>query len=1124
MGDGGDRGSRAFVGRDREVAELLAGLRDAVGGRGRLFLITGEPGIGKTWLAEYVAERALELDVRVLWGRCWEGGGAPPFRPWTQLIGALVEGNDERKLADWLGGRGAQIARVVPSLAERFGGPAVPAAGSSESDAARFYLFDAVTSLIRRAAAVQPLLLVLDDLHAADNPSLLLLQFLARHLRGARLLVLATYRDVPAVPASGAGDVLAELVREGQLLQLQGLDRAEVRGLIEALSGSPPSEAKLSAVHERTEGNPLFVRELVRLLTAEAAPGRPGRLGRTIPGSVRAVIERRLAPLSADAVQVLAAAAVAGRDFDISLVGPACELPAERVIGALSEAVAQGIVAEEVDSGGGYRFSHSLIREVLYARLPVPIRMQLHRRLGEVIERLDGGGSGSHVAELSRHFAEVAAAGEAAKALTYAQQAGDRAMGMHAYEEAAAEYQRALLALRLLGWDDALGCELLLHQGSAQARAGHYEQAGETYLRAAELSRTLRSPERLARAALGFGERQVEAGLVNRPLVALLREALDGLDRRDDPLRARLLARLSLEFTFTNETSLTMALSQDAVAMARRLADPDALRDAIDARWMAVWGPDGLSERTALADEILRLAWDIGDRGMEMEGRLRRAASSLESGDFPAVQADIAAHARLTEEIPMAVHRWAAMTMHAMRALLAGSFEEAEEVAGEALNLQPARPNVLFTHIDQVALLRWEQGRLGSLRDEWQTVVDRFPGAAFARVWLGLADADLGDRDAARRGLRSVVEHLPRLPRNGVWLPSAALAALLCACLNDNEAADVLYPLLLPYAGHVIALTAPQPVVCLGSASFYLALLCSMTSRWTEAADHFEAALRVHDRLGARSLLARARYEYAAMLIRRGRSSDSSRTLRLLDNALATARTLGMAGVAEQIRTLVPARTGGPAPESARAAAPEVAGDLFRREGQYWTVRYEGSVAHLKDSKGLQYLARLLAHPAREFHVADLEAATTRTTRTAPAAAGERAPGGELRVRADLGDAGTMLDSRAKAAYRARLDELRAELDEAERFNDPGRAARAAEERDFLVGELARAVGLGGRDRRAASHAERARLNVTRAIRAAMVNLARANPALGRHLSSTIHTGRYCSYAPDPRAPVTWTF
>jgi hypothetical protein len=205
-----------------------------------------------------------------------------------------------------------------------------------------------------------------------------------------------------------------------------------------------------------------------------------------------------------------------------------------------------------------------------------------------------------------------------------------------------------------------------------------------------------------------------------------------------------------------------------------------------------------------------------------------------------------------------------------------------------------------------------------------------------------------------------------------------------------------------------------------------------------------------------------------------------------------------------------------------QAAGPPSSRNLFRREGEYWTVRYQGSVVRLRDAKGLRHLARLLADPGREFHAVDLEAAQSRPAAAAPLSsrAGAGEPG--LVARRDLGDAGALLDATAKAAYQARLGELQAELEEAEQCNDPARATKARHEREFLVAELARAVGVGGRDRRAAAHAERARLNATRAIRAAVANLARANPPLGQHLAATVRTGRYCAYAPDPRAPIAW--
>jgi hypothetical protein len=260
-----------------------------------------------------------------------------------------------------------------------------------------------------------------------------------------------------------------------------------------------------------------------------------------------------------------------------------------------------------------------------------------------------------------------------------------------------------------------------------------------------------------------------------------------------------------------------------------------------------------------------------------------------------------------------------------------------------------------------------------------------------------------------------------------------------------------------------------------------------------------------------------------ALPLARGQATDRDWAIEFLQEAVADPREIEMMLVCEGFQALQAALAGamvpaGPAAAEVAAMA-EAANNLFCREGQYWIVVFDGAVVRLKHTKGLRHLARLLAQPGREFHTLDLEAADGHAAPPeARAGRGER----ELAVRRDLGDAGVLLDATAKAAYQARLEELQDELEEAEDHNDPTRAAKARQEIDVLVAELARAVGLGGRDRRAASHAERARLNATRAIRAAMANLAKVNPALGRHLAATVRTGRYCSYTPDPRVSITW--
>jgi tetratricopeptide (TPR) repeat protein len=504
-----------------------------------------------------------------------------------------------------------------------------------------------------------------------------------------------------------------------------------------------------------------------------------------------------------------------------------------------------------------------------------------------------------------------------------------------------------------------------------------------------------------------------------------------------------------------------------------------------------------------------------GDPEAELIGRARRIGCSIESGDIRAAEADIAAHAELANELRMPYHQWTTASMVAMRALLEGSLAAAEELAEAAPGLLPGRRDALYANLSQLTMIRWDHGRLDEMQSGWQEIVDAFPQASFSRGWLSLAAAEVGREDDARRWLSTLVDAVHNVPRNGIWLPALAVAALAAARLGDSEAAASVHPLLLPYAEQVIVVTVPHPVACFGAASLYLALLDAMMSRWEEADDRFAAAIRTNTSLGARSLLARTQYEYARMLMLWGRARDRRRALGLLESAETTARALGIAAVVDGIERLRELDAGA----AVAAGGPRAA---FRREGDYWTVVYEGSLVRIRDSKGLRYLAALLANPGREFHVIDLEGQRQAEVTAATARSVRWSGSGELEARSDLGDAGAMLDATAKAAYKARLEDLQSELSEAESFNDLARVGRAKEEIDFLTRELARAVGLGGRDRRAASHAERARLNVTRAIRAAMGNLSQANPALGQHLSSTIRTGRYCSYTPDPRAEITW--
>jgi tetratricopeptide (TPR) repeat protein len=331
----------------------------------------------------------------------------------------------------------------------------------------------------------------------------------------------------------------------------------------------------------------------------------------------------------------------------------------------------------------------------------------------------------------------------------------------------------------------------------------------------------------------------------------------------------------------------------------------------------------------------------------------------------------------------------------------------------------------------------------------------------------------------------------------------------------------VLYDLLSPYADRSVVID--WGIVSSGSVSRYLGILASTADRFDEASGHFERAIERDESIGAWPNVAHARREQSAMLLRRDASGDRERAVELLGTALRGAERSGMTGLTHEVASMLSDLGEIPAGVTARPRAERLAGpaNLFRREGEYWSVTFEGDSFRLKDSKGLRYLAKLLARPGTEMFSLDLILADSGQAAPRPGAR-ERAEAG-LQV-SGPGDAGEMLDATAKAQYKERLDELREELEEAESFNDPERAARAQQEIEFLAHELSAAVGLGGRDRKAASESERARVNVTRAIRAAVDRIAEHSAALGKHFEATIRTGTFCAYTPDPRMPASWRF
>lgn len=1111
-----------FVGRGRELEELQTGLEGIRSGRGRLFLVGGEAGIGKSGLADEFAMRAEALGFGVLWGRCWEAGGAPAYWPWVQCLRSYVREAEPEMLRALLGPDAPHLAHLLPELRELF--PDLPAPPLLDSEAARFRLFDAATTFLRRAAGARPLVVVLDDLHAADVPSLLLLQFLAGELKQSPLVVVGLYRQDELGPDHPVASVLAELGREPatRTLLLGGLGPEDVARFIEISTGIPPHRGLVAALHGETEGNALFIGEIVRLLAHEGRLGEAvegGSLRLNLPPGVREVIGRRKRHLSAECSRVLTLASVLGREFDLDALERLSRTSRDGLLRMLDEAESARVVIGVPAALGRMRFAHALIRDVFYEDVTAAARVRLHRRAGEALESLCADHLDPHLAELAHHFVEAAPGGEVEKAVAYARAAGDRAARLLAFEEAARLYRMALRALELRRSPaPELSCEILLSLGDAQMRANDVE-GRETFVRAADLARGIRSPLHLARAALGHGGRFVWArSCLNPRTVLLLREALAAVGQDDSVLRTRLLARLAGALRDEPNGEERHALSREAVEIARRLGEPATLAYSLDGRYAATWEPGGAHERLAIATELTRVAESAADPERVVQGHHYRLVALLELGELPAAHAALEAKARVAEELRQPAQRWYVAVMRACLALFEGRLAEAEELMHAARALHDSGSwNAGVSFAVQLFALRREQGRLEEVEELIRRSVAEFTTFPMFRSILALLYAETGREAEARQVFETAAAaDFADLPWDSEWLFGSTLLAEVACRLGDLPRAATLYRLIAPYARFNVVAPAE---VSTGSAARSLGLLAATLSRWEEAERHFQDALGMNQRMGARPWAARTRFDLARMLLARDRPGDRGDARELLRQVLRSGESLGMTALSRQASSLLEGLEEGAVP-SGRGAARSLADEsgprlqlhVFRREGEYWSVHYEGGTCRLKDSKGLRYIARLLAEPAREVHALDLVAGARPEVK--PAEAGLRADG--------PGDAGEVLDARAKAEYRERIRELEEELEEARSWCDFARAERAEEERDFLVRELSRAVGLGGRDRRAGSAAERARISVTRAIKRGLGRIEEHHPVLGLHLASTIRTGAFCSYTPDPRLPVLW--
>jgi DNA-binding SARP family transcriptional activator len=895
----------AFVGREPELEQLDRALGVALSGSGRLLMLAGEPGIGKTRTAAEFAAHARSRGVRVLWGRCYETEGAPPYWPWLEALRSYLGDRDHSHL----GVSPAVLAELLPELRERL--PYLePAPEIADPKQARFRLLDTTTTFLIGAARTEPLVLILDDLHAADAGSLMLLEFVAHRLSDAPLLVVGTFRDVELTRGHPLSHALAELTRERlfERLPLRGLAEADVRRFLEVTLGVAAPDALVTAVHAQTEGNPLFVTEVVRLLVQEGrltpdtlVEGRDWSIG--VPEGVRDVIGRRLDRLSPRCNDLLRLASVLGSEFRLDqLARLNDDLSPDELLETVEEALAANLVEEVPDGADCYRFPHTLIQETLAAELSTTRRVRLHARIGEALEELYGPRAEAHAGELVHHFAEAETVLGATKLVQYAQLAGEQALAAHAYEEARAYFERALAAQEGDAIDEEMAAVLFgLARSELASRErydlgealNHMRDAFDYYADAGDRRRALEVAAYPIPPAYDWPE---VTELVERALAMV---------PPDSPDAGRLLSTLGW-FTGLRDYETAQDAFERSLASARRHGDTALERRALANHahvdfWHLNW--HGCLEKSLTAIE---LALEADDSRTEVAARSDAARMSAAYGDTGAARAHTARMLEQAEKVRERYWLVAARVNTMWLDILEGNWGDARKLSDDGLTLQPGDARNLGSRAfleSQLGEFSKADSYLERLLSSRQLAAPAFPYedvcvAAFiplvdgirgndARFDTALASAEVVHSEAI------VVPLLDLLTRVG--------EGLVAAQRGDAASAGEQYAVLADLRGTAVPMFGIATDRVLGLLS--LAMGC-----FDRALSHFEDAVAFCRRAGYRPEYAWSAIDYADALSISTHPDDAERAARLQDESLAVARDLGMHPLADHLRAHTGAR------------------------------------------------------------------------------------------------------------------------------------------------------------------------------------------------------------------------
>ena len=897
-----------YVGRVAERERLTALWGQACEGSLRLALIGGEAGVGKTRLSTHLALEAHGEGATVLYGRCDEDLGVP-YQPWTQALGHLVRKAPQTILDRHVERFGGDLARLVPGLRDRLS--ELPAARQSDPETERYLLYAAVAGLLEGASADEPVVLIIDDLHWADSPTLSLLRHVVTAGPSMRALVVGTYRDSDLSREHPLTALLADLHREQgvERMKLTGLETGDLLALMEAVAGHELDEdgrALAQAIARETAGNPFFAGELLRHLTESGSivqedsgrwrlAGAVADLG--LPQSVREVVGRRVERLGSDARAALSVGAVIGRDFEIDLLLSVVDLSEERLLDLLEMAVAASLLNESAEYAGRFAFTHGLVEHTLYEDLGSTRRARLHRRVAEALEQQCGEEPGDRLGELAGHWAAAVVSADPAKAIHYARRAAERALDQLAPDEAVRWYRQALeLHDQAPGRERAERCDLLIGLGEAQRQAGNPEFR-QRLLDAAALAQELDDVDQLALAVLantrGLTSR---LGAVDNERVQTQEAAALALPD-EDPRRAQVLALLASELHYAGQPDRCRQLAAEAIELARAAGDEAALAHTLAYVNWAITAPDTLAQRRLLVGELFDLTQRLDDPRLSHFAAAWRFGTGLESGDRPQIESSLLTLRALAASMPQLTTSWGVLVDEATWSLVQGDIEASEQLAIQAATAGAAagEPDAAMAFGVQLFTLRYFQGRFGELVDQVMQSASEEEGLPAYRAGVALALIEAGREDEARE--LALTEDLQSIPLDQAWSTAMIVWAMVCSRLGIVDRAGELYELLAPFSGQFAA----TPPSVYGSIAWALGTLASTLERHEQAEGHFAAAAEIEQRLGAPLLLARTRASWAGALIARGRPEDVDRAQHMLEQAEEAAGRLGAGGITREV-------------------------------------------------------------------------------------------------------------------------------------------------------------------------------------------------------------------------------